>query len=306
MSPASTCRTSTTVLYDGGRCRDSRRRFLNGDVQAVGWAAGRAIAGGHFGIVHVTGRRWERFLQEGRRPLPGHWPRRRVLAARHQLEGRHPGRLGRDRLRRRSLPGRRLREDTEPTLRTNGRVRSESGPVTIVRSRRRKALLGTVVADLVDRHLGGWLCRWRAPSVDASATVGDDPVIAAVGGVACDLADPKFNGGLGEAGRCQEAATSNLVVDAGYAAVLPLGDVQYDCGGFDAFTASYDPTWGRVKTILHPTPGNHEYLRTNNSDGTDCARLANAGGTSTTSAQRRVLPTGGTTASTSAHGTSWR
>ena len=41
---------NTTVLYDGGGSQ-LWRRFFNGDVQAVGWAAGRAIAGGHFSIV---------------------------------------------------------------------------------------------------------------------------------------------------------------------------------------------------------------------------------------------------------------
>jgi chitodextrinase len=54
--------------------------------------------------------------------------------------------------------------------------------------------------------------------------------------------------------------TSDLLVNAGLAAVLPLGDNQYYCGGYGAFTGSYNQSWGRVKSITHPSVGNHEYL----------------------------------------------
>jgi hypothetical protein len=54
--------------------------------------------------------------------------------------------------------------------------------------------------------------------------------------------------------------TSNMLVNGGFAAVLPLGDNQYYCGGYQAFTQSYDASWGRVKTITYPAVGNHEYL----------------------------------------------
>jgi acid phosphatase type 7 len=43
------------------------------------------------------------------------------------------------------------------------------------------------------------------------------------------------------------------------AAVLVLGDNQYETGALADYLASYDPTWGRVKSITHPAPGNHEY-----------------------------------------------
>jgi hypothetical protein len=46
----------------------------------------------------------------------------------------------------------------------------------------------------------------------------------------------------------------------GLAAVLPLGDIQYEDGSLDKFSASYAPSWGRLKSITHPVPGNHEYL----------------------------------------------
>ncbi len=104
------------------------------------------------------------------------------------------------------------------------------------------------------------------------------PVIAAAGDIACDPIDPNFNGGQGSGGLCQELATSNLLAGGGFAAVLPLGDDQYDCGGFQAFQQSYDPSWGRVKTITFPAIGNHEYLTSDQSSGTDCSSTHNAAG----------------------------
>src|SRR5258705_341028 len=67
---------------------------------------------------------------------------------------------------------------------------------------------------------------------------------------------------------CHDKYTSNLIVnDPSIAAVLPLGDNQYYCGAFAAFQASYDLSWGRLKSISHPTVGNHEYLA---SGGSGC------------------------------------
>ena len=60
---------------------------------------------------------------------------------------------------------------------------------------------------------------------------------------------------------------SDLLVGAGLAAVLPLGDNQYYCGGLPAFQQSYDPSWGRVLGITRPAVGNHEYLM---DGGTGC------------------------------------
>jgi hypothetical protein len=96
---------------------------------------------------------------------------------------------------------------------------------------------------------------------------GSDPVIAAAGDIACDPSNGNFNGGAGSGSSCKMKAASDLLVGAGLAAVLPLGDNQYYCGGLAAFKASYDPTWGRVKSITRPAVGNHEYLT---SGGTGC------------------------------------
>ncbi len=92
-----------------------------------------------------------------------------------------------------------------------------------------------------------------------------DPVMIAVGDVACDPADGAYNGGMGTVdpapGRCHQKDTSDIAVAARPALtnVLALGDLQYENGALAKFNASYDPTWGRVRDVTKPVPGNHEY-----------------------------------------------
>jgi hypothetical protein len=91
-----------------------------------------------------------------------------------------------------------------------------------------------------------------------------DPSIVAAGDIACSPSDPDFNGGNGDAAGCMELSTSNLMA-GNYiggnpiAAVLPLGDEQYDNATLSEFNGSYGPSWGRVNALSHPVPGNHEY-----------------------------------------------
>ena len=75
---------------------------------------------------------------------------------------------------------------------------------------------------------------------------------------------------------CRQKFTSDLLVNAGLSAVLDLGDNQYFCGGLPAFLQSYDLSWGRVKSITHPSVGNHEYL-TAGGTGCDITNEAAAG-----------------------------
>jgi hypothetical protein len=110
-------------------------------------------------------------------------------------------------------------------------------------------------------------------SPGSPALAAGDPVIAVAGDIACDPANSVFNSGNGNSNACRQKYTSDLLVNAGLAAVLALGDVQYFCGGYQAFVQSYDLSWGRVKSITRPAVGNHEYLT---SGGTDC-NSANAG-----------------------------
>ena len=112
-----------------------------------------------------------------------------------------------------------------------------------------------------------------ASPASAQAPGTSDPVIAAAGDIACDPTNPNFNSGNGSTNSCRQKYTSDLLVGAGFSAVLDLGDNQYYCGGYQAFVQSYDLSWGRVKDITHPSVGNHEFLT---SGGTDC-NAANAG-----------------------------
>ena len=58
---------------------------------------------------------------------------------------------------------------------------------------------------------------------------------------------------------CQQLVTSDLLVDGNPDVVLPLGDIQYECGELSEFQSFYGPSWGRVKDKTRPVPGNHEY-----------------------------------------------
>jgi hypothetical protein len=106
-----------------------------------------------------------------------------------------------------------------------------------------------------------------------SAAAAGDPVIAAAGDIACDPATSAFNNGLGTSSSCRQKYTSDLLVSMAPSALLDLGDNQYYCGSDQAFLTSYDLSWGRLKSITHPSVGNHEYLT---SGGTGCTS-ANAG-----------------------------
>jgi hypothetical protein len=87
----------------------------------------------------------------------------------------------------------------------------------------------------------------------------DDPVIAAAGDIACDPADGNFNAGNGTASACRQKYTSDLLVGAGLSKVLSLGDNQYEDNALAKYLAAYDLTWGRVKGLISPAIGNHEY-----------------------------------------------
>jgi Concanavalin A-like lectin/glucanases superfamily/Calcineurin-like phosphoesterase len=99
-----------------------------------------------------------------------------------------------------------------------------------------------------------------APSPVPSPAPGPDPVIAAAGDIACDPADPGYNGGNGTKDRCQQRATSNLLLNTGLSGILTLGDEQYDDATLSKYQTVYDGTWGRANKLSHPAIGNHEYL----------------------------------------------
>ena len=45
--------------------------------------------------------------------------------------------------------------------------------------------------------------------------------------------------------------------------MLALGDTQYHVGALEDFNSVFDQTWGRVKPIIRPVVGNHEYSTSN-------------------------------------------
>jgi hypothetical protein len=100
-----------------------------------------------------------------------------------------------------------------------------------------------------------------AAATAAARGASGDPVVAAAGDIACDPADSAFAGGAGDAYRCQMRETSDLLATLPtLAAVLTLGDSQYEDNSYAAFMQSFDPTWGRFRALIHPATGNHEYL----------------------------------------------
>jgi hypothetical protein len=98
------------------------------------------------------------------------------------------------------------------------------------------------------------------PSTGTNLIVVGDPIIAAAGDIACDPSDGSFNGGNGTTNSCRQKAVSDLFVGKNFTAVLALGDTQYEDGSLTKYQQSFDPSWGRAKSIIHPAVGNHEYL----------------------------------------------
>lgn len=86
-----------------------------------------------------------------------------------------------------------------------------------------------------------------------AAAVAGDPVIAAAGDIACPGSSPRTST------KCRQADTADLLGAGGYAAVLPLGDEQYNCGELAEFQRAYDPTWGAYNAVAHPIVGDNEY-----------------------------------------------
>ena len=99
-----------------------------------------------------------------------------------------------------------------------------------------------------------------SPTRTATPVTTGDPVIAAAGDIACDPSDGNFNGGNGTSGSCRQKAVSDLFVNRNFSAVLTLGDTQYEDGSLTKYQQSFDPSWGRAKSIIRPAVGNHEYL----------------------------------------------
>jgi calcineurin-like phosphoesterase family protein len=144
------------------------------------------------------------------------------------------------------------------------------------RNRLVKVTLGAVrVANARSGRSGSFATTFTVPSLQQGSyqltaragskrlrlpfSVTVDPLVAAAGDIACDTEDPEFNGGLGVPDACHQKQTSDLVLSLHPDAVLAVGDTQYEAATPADYRGSYDPTWGRFKSITRPVLGNHEY-----------------------------------------------
>lgn len=100
-----------------------------------------------------------------------------------------------------------------------------------------------------------------------TASAADPVTVVAVGDIACDPADPRYNDGTGSGRYCRQAATGQTAQNQSPDLVLALGDNQYERGRRADYRQSFGPTWAkpflnrRDKSAnrLWPVPGNHEY-----------------------------------------------
>jgi hypothetical protein len=90
------------------------------------------------------------------------------------------------------------------------------------------------------------------PPITAKTTAGSGTsfVLAAAG----DIAEQCTASSSG----CVHPKTAKLVENLAPAAVITMGDNQYDEPTLADFKNYYDKTWGKFKNITHPVPGNHE------------------------------------------------
>src|SRR2546430_2391172 len=106
-----------------------------------------------------------------------------------------------------------------------------------------------------------WLLACALCAGHAHAAAAADPVLAAVGDIACepDQSDEP----------CQQLATANLAAGQHPSAVAVLGDNQYNSGLLREFYGggAYDQTWGQFDPIVHPAPDNHEYAKSSTAAG---------------------------------------
>ena len=115
--------------------------------------------------------------------------------------------------------------------------------------------------------------------ITGAATTGRQPdetsyVIAAAGDIVCSSRMerqaqervrrlPTSDSGVPSEPRparsCAARETADVLRELAPATVLPLGDVQYECGEAAEFGHSYSATWGQFKSVSRPVVGNHEY-----------------------------------------------
>jgi hypothetical protein len=143
--------------------------------------------------------------------------------------------------------------------------RAASSPVFSPDGRRIAFVMGRTGrrAVWVMRTNGKQLRRLVNGSVDARALDWQpqpgDPVVAGAGDIACDPSGVLWNDGYGTTTWCHQRYTSDELLRMDLDSVLMLGDAQYEDGVAAKFAVGFDPSWGRLKPLMHPAIGNHEY-----------------------------------------------
>ena len=256
-----------TIVADGSGLRRLTRRAT--DDHSPDWSVGNRIAfvrrtsgGEHVYVMRPKGETARRITSRRTDDYYPAWsPSGRTLAVARGSPGRrdlyvisadgaHERRLTR-------VPG----DESEPafspdgtrivfTHRQGGRrvlylVKVKGPPIGSLPRRGRR------VRRLTTSRSASRLASWQS--------AGLDPVVAAAGDIACDPEDPYFNAGLGVAGACRQLPSSDLLLRTDLWQILPLGDAQYEDGALWKLERSFDPSWGRLKALMRPVAGNHEY-----------------------------------------------
>ena len=123
---------------------------------------------------------------------------------------------------------------------------------------------GTVLADpggMFRESDNSWPYGSTGPGPEAN------PVLVAVGDIACEPDNDENSGnpaavkcgGAGIGGMSAEYATAREAYSMKPDLVAILGDEQYQVGKLSDFEQSYEQTWGGLKMLERPSPGNHEY-----------------------------------------------
>ncbi len=115
--------------------------------------------------------------------------------------------------------------------------------------------IGALVTVVVLLGAGAGLAALRR----TGAPTGLEVVVAAVGDMACSASSAPDGQSIDGPALCVHGAVSDAVIAARPSVLLALGDMQYEDGAPGAWDP-YDRTYGRLRAITRPVPGNHEYL----------------------------------------------
>lgn len=95
-----------------------------------------------------------------------------------------------------------------------------------------------------------------SPAPSPSSTSSDSDPVAVIAG---DISTAGVPGAA--------ALTAKLVESVRPIAVLTVGDNQYNTGSSAAFNKYFNQTWGAFKSLIHPSPGHHEYYTDHSARG---------------------------------------